>query len=334
MSPPSPESEHSGSQRLQSLFLGSSELAQAVRKAIGKAARVDCSVLIQGESGVGKELVAREIHARSRRRDGPFVPVNCAAIPDTLIESELFGHEAGAFTDARKRRRGAFELAQDGTLFLDEVGDLSALAQPKLLRVIESREVYPIGSETSQKIDLRIIAATNHNLSAMRREGSFRSDLYFRLAILEILIPPLRERAEDVPELAEHFARAIAKSSGRPFTRIGSEAFEQLMTHSWPGNVRELRATVERALVMSSGMMLDASCFRFESSSVPGLNLRRLLGGDWKTARRNFERAYAANLLKQHGGNVYKAAQAANLTPRSLYKILRRVGLQPGPRSD
>jgi transcriptional regulator with PAS, ATPase and Fis domain len=288
-------------------------------------------VLVRGESGVGKELVAREIHARSSRGDGPFVPVNCAAIPDTLIESELFGHRAGAFTDARRSRRGAFELSDGGTLFLDEVGDLSRMAQPKLLRALESREFTPIGGESPTKVDLRVVSATNHNLSAMRKEGDFRSDLYYRLSVIEIHVPPLRVRKADIPELVEHFARTLAENSGRPFSHVGSAALEMLAEHSWPGNVRELKATLERALAMSSGMILDPSCFDLDLISSPGTSLPGIMSGDWRSAKKDFETAYVRRLLKKHDGNVYKAARAANLSPRSLYKILRRLGLRPGP---
>jgi transcriptional regulator with PAS, ATPase and Fis domain len=319
------------SDELPSLFLGSTEAAGAVRKQIVRAARVDSPVLVRGESGVGKELVAREIHARSRRSDGPFIPVNCAAIPDTLIESELFGHRAGAFTDARRSRRGAFEMADGGTLFLDEVGDLSRVAQPKLLRALESREVTPIGSESSLSVELRVIAATNHNLVAMRTDGSFRADLYFRLSVIEIHIPPLRVRKGDIPELVEHFAGTLAENSGRPFSHVGRAALEMLEEHSWPGNVRELKATIERALAMSSGMILDSTCFDLDLISSPGASLPGLLSGDWRSAKKDFETAYVRRLLKKHDGNVYKAARAANLSPRSLYKILRRLGLRPGP---
>ena len=320
------------SPEFRSPFLGSSELAQTVRKQIVRAARVDSSVLICGDSGVGKELVAREIHARSSRADGPFMAINCAAIPETLIESELFGHCAGAFTDARRARKGAFELADGGTLFLDEVGDLSRVAQPKLLRALESMEFMPVGAERFERVDIRVLAATNHNLVTMRKEGSFRTDLYFRLSVIELTIPPLRARPEDIPELVEYFARTIAESNGRPFSRVGSEAVEALQGHAWPGNVRELKANVERALAMSSGMILDSECFDLQTVSSAG-SLPGLGGKDWKTAKKSFETAYVKGLLERHGNNVYKAAQAANLAPRSLYKILERLGLQPGPRS-
>ncbi len=299
-----------------------------------RAARVSGTVLITGESGVGKELVAREIHARSARRGKAFVPVNCAAIADSLIESELFGHEAGAFTDAREARRGAFELADAGTLFLDEVGDLSRHAQPKLLRTIETAEFVRVGGESMHHVDIRLIAATNHDLRAMCREGRFREDLYYRLCIIHIHVPPLRERREDVRELAEHFARAISVSTGRPLRGISPEAMRMLEEYAWPGNVRELRAMIERALALSSGMVLDESCFSLDGSSSASGDFRRLLRKDWRDARQAFETMYARDLLRRHGGNVTRAARAAGLATRSLYKILDRLGLRRGSGSS
>jgi DNA-binding NtrC family response regulator len=313
-----------------SAFLGGSAGAAKVRKLIRRAARVDSTVLITGESGVGKELVAREIYARSNRRDNPFVPLNCAAIAEQLIESELFGHEAGAFTDARHPRRGAFEMADTGTLFLDEVGDLSAHAQPKLLRAIETGEFTRVGGERMHRVDLRVIAATNHDLRTMSRDGRFRSDLYFRLCVLEIHVPPLRDRAEDIPELANHFARRIAEASQRPFTEISGPAMRQIEDYPWPGNVRELRAVIERALALSSGMVLDEACFNFDPVSSHRLSLKGMLDADWRDARQRFEEIYATELLKRHEGSVPKAARAAGLAPRSLYKMLQRLGLRRG----
>lgn len=319
---------------LESRFRGASLAAERVRALIDRAARVNGTVLVTGESGVGKELVAREIHARSTRRDRPFIPVNCAAIADTLIESELFGHEAGAFTDARETRRGAFELADGGTLFLDEIGDLSAHAQPKALRAIENAEFTRVGGERLRRADIRLIAATNHDLRRMCREGRFREDLYYRLCIIRIHVPPLRDRREDVTELAEYFARMLAERTGRPFHRISRAALGVLAEHSWPGNVRELRAMVERALAMNSGIVLDESCFTLESGLSGASGVTRLLGSDWREARRGFEAMYARDLLRRHGGNVPRAARAAGLAPRSLYKMLRRLGLRRGPDSS
>ena len=314
-------------------FLGTSPAAEKVRRLIGRAARVESTVLITGESGVGKELVAREVHARSKRHGNSFVPLNCAAIPDALIEAELFGHEAGAFTDARERRRGAFELADRGTLFLDEVGDLSLSAQPKLLRALESGEILRVGGERIHNTDIRVVAATNHDLKAMCQEGRFRTDLYYRLCVLEIRVPPLRERIEDVPRLANYFARKLAGRTGRSLAAISDEAIADLQGYHWPGNVRELKHVMERAMAMSSAGVLDPDCFEMDPISLPG-TMRGLLESDWKNARDGFEATYARNLMLKHEGSVKKAARAAGLAPGSLYKMLRRLGLRPGPKSS
>ena len=311
------------------LFLGSSLAACKVRDAVRRAAKMDLPVLVVGESGSGKELVAREIHLRSVRARGAFVPLNCAAIPDTLVESELFGHEAGAYTDAHGVRRGYFEMAHHGTLFLDEIGDLSATAQPKLLRALETGEVFRVGSESPKPVDVRIIAATNHNLAEMTREKKFRLDLYYRIRILEVSIPPLRERLDDLPELVEHFARIITRANNREFREITPSAVEILRSYPWPGNVRELRSVVERAIASTSGPVLDASCFTLDPTSGIGLELGSMLQKDWRTARRRFESAYVNYLLGRSKGDVGKAARAAGLAPRSLYKMLHRLGLRP-----
>jgi len=301
------------------LFLGESRATLEVRKLIERSAQVDATVLITGESGVGKELVAREVHARSPRRREPFIPLNCAAIPDTLIEAELFGHEAGAYTDAREARRGAFELAHRGTLFLDEVGDLSLTAQPKLLRSLESGEIVRVGGGTSRPVDLRIVAATNHNLKRMCKEKRFRTDLYYRLRVLRIKVPPLRDRLADIPILAGHFACIFAEKLGRDFSEIDPTALEYLSNYHWPGNVRELRSVVEQAI----------GCFELDPISMPGSSFGGLLERDWKKARSGFEAAYAKRLLNKHQGNVQEAAKDAGMATGGLYKMLRRLGLNP-----
>ncbi|MCP3978010.1 MAG: sigma-54-dependent Fis family transcriptional regulator [bacterium] len=315
------------------LFRGESEAARSVRNQISLASRVESTVLVLGESGVGKELVARDIHLNSLRRDKPFIPLNCAAIPDNLIETELFGHEKGAFTDARDQRKGAFELSNQGTLFLDEVGDMAVAAQPKLLRVLETGEVSRVGGETSKKLDLRVVAATNHNLRKMCRTGHFRSDLYYRLCVLEVRIPPLRERLEDIGLLAVHFASELATKTGRGFTGISDKAVEYLKTYNWPGNARQLKHAVERAMAMNSGTFLEADHFDLDPVSMPG-SMGSLLNREWRQAREAFEAAYAKALLDRHDGNVAKAARAAGLAPGGLYKMLRRVGLPPGGKSS
>ncbi len=308
-------------------FIGNSLAARGVRRRISCAAGVDATVLITGESGVGKELVAQSIHGHSSRSDAPFVPVNCAAIPESLIEAELFGHEPGSFTGARDRRRGAFERAHRGTLFLDEIGDLSLSAQPKLLRALECGEIVRVGGETPRKIDIRIVAATNQNLGEMVRQGRFRADLYFRLRVLSIPVPPLRDRADDIGELAHHFLADHRLGSGR---RISPTALDYLERYHWPGNVRELKAALERAVTMGNERKLEPISFELDPPSPEGYRLSGLLDLEWPDARKGFEAAYAERLLGRHGGNVRNAAGTAGIAPRSLYKMLDRLGLRPG----
>jgi len=317
---------------IEELFLGESEAAGFVRKQIARVAKVDYTVLVTGESGVGKELVAREIHARSARKHGPFVPVNCAAIPDTLIEAELFGYEPGAFTDARGSRRGAFELADGGTLFLDEVGDLSLSAQPKILRSLETGTIQRIGGEKEREINIRILAATNQDLQVMSEEKRFRKDLYFRLKILEIHVPPLRERTEDIPYLVDYFAGVIARYQGRPYSVISEDAMKALNGYAWPGNVRELKSAVERAMAMSSDMVLGVGCFSLDHAAASTLD--DMFGHRWKDSKEKFEKEYFQRLLEASGHNVRQAARAAGLSPTALYKILYRLGLREPKRKD
>jgi transcriptional regulator with GAF, ATPase, and Fis domain len=219
----------------------------------------DATVLLLGETGTGKELVARAIHARSGRRDRPLIKVNCAALSPGLVESELFGHERGAFTGASERRIGRFELAHRGTLFLDEIGDVPAEAQVKLLRVLQEREFERVGGSKTLETDVRLIAATNRDLVARVADGSFREDLYYRLHVFPIRIPPLRERASDVPLLASYFVERVARQLGKPAPRIGAADLERLARYTWPGNVRELASIIERAVILSHGPELDLS---------------------------------------------------------------------------
>lgn len=319
-------------QRAPSSFLGRSRAASAVREFVRRASKIDCSVLITGESGVGKELVAREIHGHSPRRDQVFFALNCAAIPESLFESEIFGHEAGAYTGANGAHRGVFELAQGGTLFLDEIGDLSLALQPKMLRVLESRELVRVGGERTHRVDIRVVAATNHDLKRMCEQGEFRRDLYFRLRVLEILVPPLRERPDDIPELVSHFMAITSRKYGIAIPQLTPGSMEKLRGKAWPGNVRELQHAVERAMALSSEAVLKRNCF--ESGESSATSLSRLFDREWKTARIEFESAYVKNLIQRNGGDVQKAARAAGLAPGSIYRILRRLGLGLPPGRD
>src|SRR5215210_3621990 len=240
-------------------LIGNSEAMRRVRSMIEKVAETDATILVRGESGTGKELVAREIHERSSaRRAGAFVAVNCAALPSELIESELFGHEKGAFTGAAARRRGKFEQADGGTLFLDEIGDMSANVQAKLLRALEERRIERLGGNESIPVDVRIVSATHRPLEQEIRDGNFRADLFYRLRVVTVDIAPLRDRREDIPVLAESFARAAAERYHLPVRPIGQTALRRLIEYDWPGNVRELRNTIERAAIMAEGDELTA----------------------------------------------------------------------------
>ena len=304
---------------------GQSAAIRAVFWVLERAARSDATVLLQGETGTGKDLAAESIHLESARSGGPFVVVDCSAIPAALLESELFGHERGAFTGATGARAGAFEAASGGTLFLDEVGELELELQPKLLRVVETRQVRRLGSQRPLPVDVRLVAATNRNLRVEVNAGRFRSDLYYRLAVVEAVQPPLRERLEDLPLLAD----AILEGLGaRP---DAAEALRQpkfqasLARHDWPGNVRELKNYLERCLVLQEEMPLrDAPM----EPGPPAIDANRPLREQRERWLRYFERRYLEELLQLHGGNVTAAARAAGMDRIHMYRLLGRAGLR------
>ena len=305
-------------------LLGASPAMQAVFALIRQAAPGDANILISGDSGTGKELVAKALHYNSPRAERPFVPVNCAAIPASLLESELFGHVKGAFTGAMKARRGLFREAEGGTLFLDEVGDMSPELQAKLLRVIEDRVVRPVGSDEAAPVDLRLIAATNKDLVARIQEGLFREDLYYRLAVIPIHLPPLRERREDIPLLAEHFLRRAAEASAKAMRGFTPEAMATLLRHPWPGNVRELENVVERAVTLAvsdqippEALLLDAS-----ARATPAALLAQ-------AARRptleELTVEYVSLVLREVGGDKDKAAEILGVSKRTLYRWEKQI---------
>ena len=315
-------------------LLGESPAMQAVADAIRKVAPTNASVLILGESGTGKELVARAIHRQSERASGPFVTVNCAAIPDTLVESELFGHRRGAFTGADRDRRGRFQEADGGTLFLDEIGDMVLPAQAKLLRALQEGRIEPLGGGPSISVDVRIVAATHHDLNQMTRAGSFREDLLFRLRVVDIELPPLRDRGGDVLLLARHFLEA----AGGGALTLSPEAEGALYGHSWPGNVRELANAMERAVIFCSSGVLQASDLPAEVRRGPahGQSDPDPLTGfgdveDFRTAKARvidgFERAILTAALRRHNGNVSQAARALGLHRQNMQQKLRRLGI-------
>jgi len=310
-------------------MVGRSAALEGVWEAVRRAAPTNATVLITGESGVGKELVARAIHRNSLRKDEPFVQVNCAAIPEDLIESELFGHEKGSFTGATEKQVGKFELAHQGTIFLDEVGDMSLKTQAKVLRVLQEGEVERIGSQKTIQVDVRVIAATNHDLEAAIERGGFREDLFFRLSVIPIRIPPLRERPEDVDALVEHFAAQFAGENNSRRKAFSGDALEAFRRHGWRGNVRELRNTVERLMIM-----VDEEQIRAEH--LAGVLRRPGDGaaaappesvGSLKDFKESAERSFLVQKLRDNRWNISATAQAIG-TPRSnLYKKLEQYGI-------
>jgi DNA-binding NtrC family response regulator len=310
-------------------LIGSGPAMQQVRALIERVGPTEARVLITGESGTGKELVAAAIHGASRRRGRAFVTVNCAAIPRDLVESEMFGHERGAFTGATERRLGRFELAHGGTLFLDEVGDLSQEAQAKLLRTLETGELQRIGAETVMRIDARVVAATNRQLGDAVNNGGFREDLFFRLNVFPIQLPPLRERLEDLPALVAHLAERIRPRHAASFT---DAALEVLASYSWPGNVRELANLVERLSILS-GPVVDAPAvrevLRGSSGPAPAAAVTGgLLGRPLSEALDEFERSLIGAAVGQAEGNMAEAARILQTDRANLYRRMRRLGLE------
>lgn len=305
-------------------IIGRSALIQALLQEIEVAGRSTARVLILGENGTGKELVGRALHAASPRRDRPFVAVNCSAIPEELIESELFGHERGAFTGATQSRRGRFEEANGGTLFLDEVGDLSPRAQTKLLRVLEGGEFFRVGGNRSIKVDVRVVAATNRDPAERIRAGQFREDLYFRLAVIPMTVPPLRERAEDIPILIEHFAGLIAAETSGRRKRFSQGAVDILRRYPFPGNVRELRNLVERLLIMTPGPVVEADPV---SAVLPRPRPDASRPLRLSDAVRRFEKEQIEAALAAEG-TVTKAAARLGLERSHLYKKMKKLGFQ------
>ncbi len=319
-------------------MVGTSPALRGVRALIDKVGPTAARVLITGENGSGKELVARAIHAASPRRQGPFIEVNCAAIPSELIESELFGHMKGSFTGAFADRPGKFELADGGTLFLDEIGDLSLPAQAKMLRALQEGEVTRVGGTKAMRVDVRVLAATNKDLEAEIAAGRFREDLLYRLNVVPIVVPPLRERPGDIPELVTHFAASIAAAAGVPARLFDAQAVERLQRRGWPGNVRELRNAVERLMILAAG------------KSVSAADVDRVLagGGDVAAAsttraddpfsaptfeafKLEAERVFLEAKLRQHDWNVSETARALDMPRSNLYKKIERYGLTREP---
>ncbi|MBU6364952.1 MAG: sigma-54 dependent transcriptional regulator [Gemmatimonadetes bacterium] len=318
-------------------IVGGSPGIQALQDRIRRVAATNARVLITGENGTGKELVARAIHRGSLRADGPFVEVNCAAIPGELIESELFGHVRGSFTGAVADRRGKFEQAHGGTLFLDEVGDMAPAAQAKVLRVLQDGVLTPIGGDRTVQVDVRVLAATNKDLPAEIAAGRFREDLYYRLNVVPLVVPPLRERREDIPALVEHFLHQGAARDGLPRRAITPGAVQALATRDWPGNVRELRNTVERLLILASGVAVEAEDVARLAAGPPGepVGLDMLLAcATFEEFRQAAERAFLQAKLRAHDWNVAETARALDMPRSNLYKKLERYALMREPQEE
>jgi len=296
---------------------------QEVLATVERVASTNSTVLLGGESGVGKDLVARAIHEKSRRASGPFIKINSTAIPENLLESELFGYEKGAFTGAAASKPGKFELADKGTLFLDEIGDVPPATQVKLLRVLQEREFERLGGTRTIKVDVRLVAATNRDLRAALEEGTFREDLYYRLNVVSFGLPALSERREDIPVLATHFLNQLVDRYKKPLNGFASEAMEILVKSAWPGNVRELYNVVEQAVALSTTSIITPalvdSAMRGQSAEL----------SSFESARSEFERDYLAKLLKITGGNVTQAAKLAKRNRTEFYKLLQRHHLDP-----
>jgi len=314
-------------------ILGRNPRMQEVFQVIRTVAETDATVLVQGESGTGKELVARAIHYNSGRRDKPFVVVSCSALPETLLESELFGHEKGAFTGAIRQRIGRFEMAEGGTVFLDEIGEMTMPVQLKLLRVLQEREIERVGGNQTLKVDVRVIAATHRDLQQAMEERHFRQDLFYRLNVVPIKLPPLRERLDDVPLLAAHFLRKYAAKNQRQIKSISRDAMAALCIYAYPGNVRELENIIERAVIMEKGdslqrteLGLDATLRKIPAAAVTGeLDLFRKMKAE---AVERFEREYLSQLLRLYRGNMSKSAQHAGINIKNLHDKMARYGLK------
>jgi DNA-binding NtrC family response regulator len=313
-------------------ILGKSKVMREVFDLIRRVAGSQANVLITGESGTGKELVAKAIHFNSDRRDGPFVPVNCAAIPDTLLESELFGHIRGAFTDARGDKRGLFEEAHGGTLFLDEISELPIMLQPKLLRAIQEKEIRRVGSTKAIAVDVRIIAATNRALAEEVKAKRFREDLYYRLNVIEIRMPPLRERREDIPLLVDAFIKKFAMASQKAVTGVTEEALSLLMDYPWPGNVRELENAVERAVTLARGDKVRPEDLPPAVLSGRGDKPALEEAVEKTLPLEAVEQEYILRILDKTGGNKCQAAQILGIDRKTLYRKLSEIAAKRAGR--
>ncbi len=311
-------------------ILGRSKAVQELCQKINKISLYKVNVLISGESGTGKELAARAIHYLSRRAGRPFIPINCGAIPESLFENELFGHLKGAFTDAGLTQIGLVKQAEGGTLFLDEIAVISLYNQVKLLRLIQDKEYKPLGEAKPQKVDVRIIAATNGNLQRLVKEGGFREDLFYRMNVVSLYIPPLRKRREDIPILVEHFMSKYSKEYGKPIKVLSKDAMMKFMSYSWPGNIRELENKIQQIVVMSTTPVISIEAVE-PTLSEPISKENKL--EDFNAAKKkmisSFEKTYLIQLLTECGGNVVNAAKRAGKSRTGLWNLLKKYNISP-----
>jgi DNA-binding NtrC family response regulator len=315
-------------------IIGKNHKMQAIYHLIKKVSNADARVFITGETGVGKELVAKAIHFNSPRKNRPFVSINCGALAETLLETELFGHEKGAFTGAIRRKAGKFEYARGGTVFLDEVGDISTGMQVKLLRVLQEKQLERVGGNQPIDVDVRMISATNQDIKEKINRGEFRIDLFYRLNVVHIHIPPLRERIEDVPLLVNHFIRQFNKTFNSGILRITNEAMSQLMQHTWPGNVRELENVLERAFVTTDGDTIETIMIPHDirqsetSNTYPAVDIDIPFKVARSMVEKRFEKSYIQTALKRYDGNVSRAAKETGINPRTLWRKIKTHGLE------
>ncbi|MDI6777174.1 MAG: sigma-54 dependent transcriptional regulator [Syntrophales bacterium] len=309
---------------------GNSGPIQELKEMISLVAQTNAWILIMGENGTGKELVARSIHCQSKRAQKPFIEVNCAAIPEELIESELFGHEKGAFTGATEKRRGKFDLANEGTIFLDEVADMSLKAQAKILRILEEKKFERVGGSKLIATDVRVLAATNKDLEKEMEEGRFRQDLYYRLNVIPLRIPPLRERKEDIPLLVMRFLREFALKEGETEKSMTEDALAVLMEHNWPGNVRELKNIIERLVIMTPSDVISGSDIPplVKGSQNVAWDDSWYAVNSYRLAKMNFEKQYLARKLQEYEGNVSRTAEAIGLERSNLHRKIKNYGLE------
>ena len=304
-------------------MVGTSQVMQQVYDMIDRIAPTETTVLITGDTGTGKELVARALHAQSRRADGPFSQINCAAIPDTLLESELFGYKKGAFTNAHNDKKGKIELANHGSLFLDEIGDLSLPSQAKILRAIENQIITPVGGVEDIEVDVRFFAATNKNLHELIKNGLFRNDLFYRLQTIEIHLPPLHERKEDIPELVRHFLQIFAREHNKYIEDIHPKAIQLLMQQEWPGNVRQLKSAIERMVIFASDKIISPQEAMLAIKNQNVMNINASL--TYQEAKKRFEKEFLTEALIAHNWDVAKTAAALKIHRTNLYKKMQQL---------